>query len=173
MKAEEAASIGFDQLSAHYRPFIEHMIRAYYVPRAHLDDLRQEAQIVMWRCHENVRKGHVNLRYSFEAYLRQAILNRLIDLSRSAAHRPVEYPLKDAGIMPDDNNGRAFRDAEIRAHLESVPLSGDARLLVCIVLDDARDYRERFIERIGGVGGRARFAGAKGELDRAMRGYRT
>jgi len=172
MRVEEAVSIGFEQLSAHYRPLVEHMLRAYYMPDANLDDLRQELDIVIWRCHENVCSGRVSLRHDFDPYLRQSMLNRLIDLFRSAARRPVGQPLEDVGILTDDNSRNALLDAEMMMHLDSVPLSRDARLLVRLVLDDVRDYREMFIRRIGGVGGRARFASAKRELGRAMKPFK-
>ena len=172
MKAEETVSIGFEQLSAHYRPLAEHLLRAYYVPGANLDDLRQELDIVMWRCHENVRSGRVSLRLDFDPYLRQSMLNRLIDLSRQATRRPSETTLKDVEMFIDDNSRNVLLNAEMMMHLDSVSLSRDARLLVRLVLDDVRDYREMFITRIGGVRGRARFASAKRELGQAMRPFK-
>lgn len=165
MKAREAASFGIEQLLDHYRPMILSLARASYISNLAADDMIQELRIVVWRCHRQAQAGRIR-NHNFDAYLRLSMLNRLIDLTRSAARKPAECPLEDAGDF-GDNNCRMFADTEFRADLESVPMSDDAKLLVGIILADTRSFREEFLRRAGG-GGRARYPRAKAEIAQAL-----
>jgi len=169
MKAEEAVTLTFDQLVTHFRPFIGHIRQAYYVPRMSFEDVEQEVLIVMWRCYQRVQDG-ARLNHSFDSYMRQAVVNRLIDLSRHAGRQPIESPLEDASILASDNSKRAFDDAETQVQLDSASLSEDAKLLVCYVMGDQRDYRAAFIRQVRGTryGAVQRYNAARLELAKVL-----
>lgn len=150
MQAEEAATLTFDQLVAHFRPFICHIRQAYYVSHMSIEDVEQEVLIVMWRCYKQVQRGG-SLTHSFDCYMRQAVTNRLIDLSRHASRQPNETLLEDASIVPSVNSNRAFDEVDLRTQLDSAALTADANLLVCLILSDRRDYRDAFIRQTAGT----------------------
>lgn len=168
MKVKEAASLDIEQLLDHYRPMMLSLVRASYISNLCTEDMLQELRIVLWKCHKQAQAGRIRNAH-FDQYLHLCMLNRLIDLTRSAARKPAEYPLEDAGD-PSDNSCRLLEDVEFRAHLESVPMSDDAKLLVGIILADARNFREAFLQRAGS-GGRTRYPKAKQELARVLAQY--
>lgn len=169
MQAEEAATLTFEQLSTHFRPFINHIRQAYYVPNMSVEDVEQEVLIVMWKCHEQA-KGGGGLTHSFDSYMRQAVVNKLIDLSRHASRQPKQTPLDDASIVPSDDSKKAFADVELHSQLEAAALSEDANLLVCYVLADRRDYRDAFIRQVGDTryGATQRYNAAREEISAAL-----
>jgi len=168
LKVREAASLDIERLLDHYRPMILSIVRASYISNLSADDMIQELRVVLWKCHERAKAGLVRNR-SFDTYLHLAMLNRLIDLTRSAARKPAECPLEDAGD-PSDNSYRMLADVEFRVHLESVPMSGDAKLLVGLILADTRDFRDAFLQRAG-RGGRTRYPKAKEEIAQVLAQY--
>jgi len=148
MKAEEAATLTFDQLVTHFRSFIRHIRVTYYVPNMGVEDVEQEALIVMWRCYQQVQEGG-SLTRNFEAYMRQAVINRLIDLSRHASRQPKQTLLEDASVVPSDNSRQAYEDVDITAQLDTALLTEDAKLLLNYVMTDRRDYRDAFVRQVG------------------------
>lgn len=171
MKTKEAAILEFDHLLEHYRPMILSLVRASYISNMPPEDMAQELRIVLWKCHRQAQAGRIRNK-SFDGYLRLCMLNRLIDLTKSAACRPSERPLEDAGDLSGDHSCKAMQGAEFRADLESVPMSDDAKLLVRIVLADARNFREAFMQQAGGRGCRARYSKVKSELKPVLAPYR-
>lgn len=169
MNAEEAATLTFDQLATHFSGFLNHVSHTYYVPSMSPDDVAQEAQIVLWRCHQTAQRG-MRLTHSFDSYVRRAIINRLTDLQRHANRQPKQTSLEDASIVPSDDSRRAFDNAETQVQLDIASLSDDAKLLVSYVLADRRDYRDAFIRQVGSTRYRAvqRYNAAKQEIVKAL-----
>ena len=169
MQAEEAATLTFEELVQRFRPFIGHIRQVYYIPNMGYEDIEQEVLIVIWRCHQQAKDGG-GMSHSFDCYMRQAVTNRLIDLSRHAGRQPKQNALEDASIVPSDNSHRAFEDAEIQVQLDSASLSADAKLLACYVLNDRRDYRNAFIRQVGSTryGAVQRYDAAKEEIAKAL-----
>ena len=169
MQAEEAATLTFDQLVAHFRSFIGYIRQVYYVPKMSIEDIEQEVLVTLWKCHQQVRRGY-SLTHSFDSYMRQAVVNRLIDLSRHAGRQPKETLLEDASIVPSVNSAREFDAAELQVQLDSASLSGDARLLVSYVLSDRRDYRDAFVRQVDSTryGAVQRYNTARQEVAKAL-----
>jgi len=134
------------------------------------DDVEQEALIVMWRCYQQVQDDAAATPRNFEAYMRQAVINRLIDLSRHASRQPKQTPLEDASIVPSDNSRQAYEDAEITAQLETASMSDDAKLLLGYVMADRRDYRDAFVRQVGSTryGAVQRYNAVRQEIADAM-----
>lgn len=171
MNTKEAAALGFDHLLGHYRPMILSTAKVSYIPNMAFEDIEQELNLVLWRCHERARIGQVR-NEGFDGFLRRCMRNRLIDMTLGSARRPPETFLEKAEDTPGTHSCKALQDVEAMAHLESVPMSKDANLLMRIVLADAKDFREAFMRRAGGARRRTRYDRAKSELRAVLAPYR-